>query len=262
MHAPPQLTLFLVAMTYAGVAVGGWPGLRMNRATLALVGAAAVVATGGLAMDRALAALDLHTLLLLFSMMVLNANLRLAGFFGLVAAATLRAARSPRGLLAMLLVTSGVLSALFLNDTICLMLTPLVVEVTRRLKRDPLPYLIGLATSANIGSVATITGNPQNMLVGMSAGLGYLEFLADLGPVAALGLVLNYGVLVALFRDEFTRQPLEPVPPPAGAHLSPPALQERGCHGPAAGALRGRDAGGPGRLPGHLDPAGHPAPEA
>ncbi len=209
MQTRPELTLALVATTYAGVALGGWPGLRMNRATLALVGAAAVVATGGLDLEQALAALDLHTLLLLFSMMVLNANLRLSGFFGLVAAATLRAARSPRGLLAMLLATSGVLSALFLNDTICLMLTPLVVEVTRRLERNPLPYLIGLATASNIGSVATITGNPQNMLVGMSSGLGYVEFLAELGPVALMGLLVDYGILVALFREEFAR----PFPP-------------------------------------------------
>lgn len=224
MHAPPEVTLFLVALTYAGVALGGLPGLRMNRATVALVGAAAVVATGGLDMEQALAALDLHTMLLLFSMMVLNANLRLSGFFSLVAAATLKGARGPRSLLVMLLVTSGLLSALFLNDTICLMLTPLVLEVTRRLRRNPLPYLIGLATSANIGSVATITGNPQNMLVGMSSGLGYVEFLVELGPVAALGLVLNYGILVLGFRDEFARPFQEGPPTPLRVHVYRPLL--------------------------------------
>lgn len=207
------LTLFLVAGTYGAVAVGRWPPFRMNRATLALVGAAAVVACGSLSLEEALGALDLHTLLLLFSMMVLNANLRLSGFFGLVAAGTLRVARTPRGLLALLLASSGLLSALFLNDTVCLMLTPLVLEVTRRLGRNPVPYLVGLATSANIGSVATLTGNPQNMLIGMSGNLGYLPFAAALAPVAVLGLGMNHLALVLAHPDEFAPGPLRPVAP-------------------------------------------------
>lgn len=200
-------------VTYAGVAVGRWPWVRMNRATIALVGAAALLAMGALTLEQAFAALDGHTLLLLFSMMVLNANLRLAGFFGWVTSATLRAARSARALLALLLATSGVLSALFLNDTLCLMLTPLVLDVTRRLKRDPVPYLVGLATSANIGSVATITGNPQNMLIAMSGGIDYLTFAAHLAPIALLGLALAWGVLVLAFPHEFRGAPLPPAPP-------------------------------------------------
>lgn len=207
------LTLALVLATYAGVAVGRWPWVRMNRATIALVGAAALLATRRLTLEQAFASLDPHTLLLLFSMMVLNANLRLAGFFGWVTAAALRVARTPRSLLGVLLATSGVLSALFLNDTICLMLTPLVLDVARRLKRDPVPYLVGLATSANIGSVATITGNPQNMLIGMSGGLDYLTFLRHLAPVAALGLAVAWGVLVLAFPAEFRPGPLPEAPP-------------------------------------------------
>lgn len=216
-------TLVIVLATYAGVAVGRWPIVRMNRATIALVGAAALLATGSLGLEQAFAALDPHTLLLLFSMMVLNANLRLAGFFGWVTAATLRVAHTPRSLLALLLATSGVLSALFLNDTICLMLTPLVLEVARRLRRDPVPYLVALATSANLGSVATITGNPQNMLIGMSGGIGYLAFARALTPVAVLGLAVAWGVLVLVFPTEFAPGAL-PEAPPARRRIYRPLL--------------------------------------
>jgi Na+/H+ antiporter NhaD/arsenite permease-like protein len=117
------------------------------------------------------------TILLLGAMMVINTNLRLAGFFRVVTGHTLRIAKTPRMLLALVVGSSGILSAIFLNDTICLMMTPLVVDLTRRLERNPVPYLIGLATAANIGSVATITGNPQNIIIGQASGIPYVEFL-------------------------------------------------------------------------------------
>jgi len=211
-RADSYAILAISALTFLGVALGRWPGLRTNRASIALVGAAALVGIGGLSLEEAFGSLDLHTLTLLFSVMVLNANLRLSGFFGWVAAATMRVAHSARMLLAVLLGTSGLLSALFLNDTICLMLTPLVVDVARRLGRDPIPYLVGLALSANIGSVATVTGNPQNMLVAMSGGLAYVPFALALTPVALLGLLLAWVVLVLVYREEFRPGPLPPPP--------------------------------------------------
>lgn len=210
--APAWLTLVIVTLTYIGVAIGRWPWLHTNRATIALMGAALLLAAGSLTLEEAYAALDLDTLLLLFSMMVLNANLRLAGFFGLVAARILPRARDPKWLLALLIGASGALSALFLNDTIVLMLTPLVVDMTRTLRRDPLPYLIGLATAANIGSVATITGNPQNMLIGISSGLSYLEFSAALLPVGLLGLLVAWLVIIFTYRSEFWNRPFEAPP--------------------------------------------------
>ena len=210
------LTAFLCTLILIGVALGRYPGLRMNRATIALVGATSLVAVGAISLDEAYAALDLNTLVLLFAMMILNVNLRLAGFFALVTSWVIRWARSPRQLLGLIIVAAGVLSALFLNDTIVLMFTPLIVDLTLVLRRNPLPYLIALATAANIGSTATITGNPQNMLIGMSSGIAYLTFAAYLIPVAVVGLAICWQVIIWLYRAEFAPSQLDPpsLPPP------------------------------------------------
>jgi Na+/H+ antiporter NhaD/arsenite permease-like protein len=154
-------TVLIVACTIGGIAVGRWPLLRANRAIITLLGMALLLGIGALSLPEAYATLDLNTLLLLFSMMVLNGHLFLAGFFKIVTQRVVHAARGTRMLLALVIVASGVLSALFLNDTVVLMMTPLVLETTRALRRDPIPYLLGLATAANVGSVAAITGNPR-----------------------------------------------------------------------------------------------------
>lgn len=197
------LTAALAGCTLVGVAAGRWPGLRMNRATIAFVGATALVALGSLSLDDALHAVDWPTLALLLGMMILNVNLRLAGFFHLVTAGVVRHARTPRRLLALLVLVSGALSALFLNDTLALMLTPLVLEVTRTLRRNPLPYLVALVTAANVGSVATLMGNPQNMLVGLASGLTFLQFFRALAPVAVPGLGIIWLVVTLVYRAEF-----------------------------------------------------------
>lgn len=196
-------TLTIVLTTYAGVAVGYIPRLGMNRATIALVGAATLIAVGALSEDEAIAALDISTILLLGAMMIINNNLRLAGFFELIGGRVLKIAHTPRTLLALVILASGVLSALFLNDTICLMFTPLVTELTLRLRRDPIPYLIGLATATNIGSTATITGNPQNLIIGQASDISYLTFAAYLTPVALMGLLVCWIVIIVSFRHEF-----------------------------------------------------------
>ena len=197
----------LLLLIFAGIAFGRVPGLRMNRATIALVGAALLIVIGALTQEEAFAAIDLGTLVLLFSMMILNSALQIAGFFDWVGSGVLRLARSPHMLLALVIGASGVLSALFLNDPICVMFTPLVVDVTLRAKRNPLPYLMGLATGANVGSTATITGNPQNLLIGQASGIPYLTFAAHLAPVALAGLAVCWLVIVLLYPAEF-RQPL------------------------------------------------------
>lgn len=211
------VSLLLIVTIYAALAVGQVPGLKMNRATIALVGAALLVLLGTLSEEEAFSSIDVGTLLLLGAMMVLNVNLRMAGFFRFVTNRTLRLARTPGALLALLIAASGVLSAFFLNDTICLMLTPLVADTTLRLKRNPMPYLIGLAVATNVGSVATITGNPQNIIIGQSSGIPYITFAAYLTPIAISGLAICWLVLRLAYRSEF-RTPLElielPLPRP------------------------------------------------
>lgn len=209
------LTAFIVIVVYGAIAVGRVPYLGMNRATIALVGAALLVGIGAIHEEEAYQAIDMGTILLLGAMMVINVNLRLSGFFRLIARHTLQFAHTPRIFLALVIVASGVLSAIFLNDPVCLMLTPLVVDLTRRLGRDPIPYLVGLATAANVGSTATITGNPQNMIIGQASGIPYLTFLLYLAPVAVVGLLICWVVIVWAYPTEFRGQLTAVTLPPA-----------------------------------------------
>jgi Na+/H+ antiporter NhaD/arsenite permease-like protein len=191
--------------TYLVVALGRLPGLRLDRTGAAVVGAAFMVALHVVTPEQAYRSVDLATLVLLFGMMIVVAHLRLAGFFRWSGAWIARRARTPRQLLAGLVAASGVLSALFVNDTVCLALTPLVLEVTRALGTRPTPYLLALATASNIGSVATLTGNPQNMLIGVASHVPYSAFFARLAPVAAVGLLLDFAVIALVYRREMAQ---------------------------------------------------------
>jgi Na+/H+ antiporter NhaD/arsenite permease-like protein len=197
----PALLVFLC--TYAVVAIGRFPGLRVDRAGAALIGASLMVGSGALSLEEAYRAIDLNTIVLLVGMMILVANLRLAGFFALAARWVAERARHPLSLLAGVILVSGALSAFLVNDTVCLMLTPLVAELALGLRRNAVPYLLSLAMASNIGSTATITGNPQNILIGSYSGIPYAQFAAALVPVAALGLVVLFVLVVALFPREF-----------------------------------------------------------
>lgn len=214
--APAAWASILIATaTLAGVAVGRLPGIPLDRAGFALVGAALLLATGVLDLDVAVGLVDAEVIVLLTGLMLLNEALAEAGFFRSVTEWATQRARRPLGLLIGIVVASGVLSALFLNDTIVLMLTPLVIQLARRLRVAPLPYLLALATAANVGSVATITGNPQNLLVSVVGGIGYGDFARALAPVALLGLVVVVGVIALVHRRDVTGAPFDrpdPVP--------------------------------------------------
>jgi Na+/H+ antiporter NhaD/arsenite permease-like protein len=188
--------------TYLGIALGRLPGFRVDRTGVTIIGAAVMVVAGGLPWSDAVAAVDANTLVLLFGMMIVAAYLRLSGFFHLATHWAVRRARTPRQLLAVVIAAAGLLSALFVNDVICLVLTPVIVEATRQLRLPPAPYLLALATAANVGSVATLTGNPQNMLIGSFSGLSYRRFLAHEAPVAAVGLVCVFLVVGLTYRRQ------------------------------------------------------------
>ena len=212
-------TAAIFILTYAGVALGRIPGLRLDRAGVALTGAALMMAVGALTPQEAYRAVDLDTIVLLLGMMIVVAHLKLSGFFRLVAGWALTRAHSARVLLVAVVVTAGTFSAFLVNDAVCLVMAPLVIEVTRALRRDPVPYLLALAMAANVGSTATITGNPQNMIIGAISHIPYTAFAAVLAPVAVAGLVLVTAVILAVWRSEF-RDPerLSAVPPPARVH--------------------------------------------
>jgi Na+/H+ antiporter NhaD/arsenite permease-like protein len=191
-------TAAIFLLTYAGVAIGRFPGLRIDRAGIALTGAAFTVAVGAISPQEAYRAIDLDTLALLLGMMIVVGHLRLSGFFRVGARWALEHAHSQPVFLIAVALTSGLLSAFLVNDAVCLVMAPLVIETTRALRRDPVPYLVAVAMASNVGSAATITGNPQNMIVGAFSHIPYVEFAKALAPTAALGVALVV-VLVAAF---------------------------------------------------------------
>ena len=196
------------ALTYLFIAVGKLPGYHIDRAGAALLGASLMVWLGVLSLEEAYSAIDFNTITLLLGMMIIVANLRLAGFFQLLNEWVIRRARYPIVLLMAVVLVSGTLSAFLVNDTICLVMTPLLLDLAMRLKRNPIPYLLAVALSSNVGSTATITGNPQNMIIGSISQLAYGDFAAALSPIAATGLVMTTTLIALIYRTEFlTRTP-------------------------------------------------------
>jgi len=189
--------------SYLALAIGKIPGLSIDRAGVALVGACLMIASGVLPLEDAYRAIDIDTITLLLGMMIIVANLRLSGFFAVVTVWVMRHAHRPLALLAAVILVSGVTSAFLVNDATCLILAPLVLELALALKRKPLPYLLAVAMASNVGSVATITGNPQNIMIGSFSRIPYAAFSAVLAPVALVGLVMVMALVAGLHRDEF-----------------------------------------------------------
>ena len=196
--------------SYLALAVGKVPGLSIDRAGVALVGACLMVASGVVTLDDAYRAVDMATITLLLGMMIVVANLRISGFFALVNAWVARGVHRPTMLLAAIVLVSGAFSAFLVNDAICLVMAPLVLELTLSLRRNPVPYLLAVAMASNVGSTATITGNPQNMMIGSVSGIPYTQFAAALAPVALIGLVLTLVLLALLHRTELGGDDLHP----------------------------------------------------
>jgi Na+/H+ antiporter NhaD/arsenite permease-like protein len=195
--------ILIFAITYLVLAIGRLPGFRIDRTGAAIIGASFMVGVNALSLNEAYAAINFDTIILLFGMMIVVANLQLSGFFSLVAERVVEHAHSPVVLLVSIVAVAGLFSAFFVNDTMCLVLTPLVLEIAETLDRNPVPYLLAVAMASNIGSVATITGNPQNMMIGSFSGIPYRHFLAVLAPIAAVGLILSVLVIYIAFRGEF-----------------------------------------------------------
>lgn len=219
-----MLTAAIFIAAYAVIAFGRVPFLRLDRTGAALVGAVAMVLTGAIHFDDAVRTVDVPTIVLLFGMMVIVAHLRLAGAFTLLARAVATHVRHPAALLVALVFTTGALSALFVNDTVCLVFTPVVLDIAAARRHRPLPYLLALATASNIGSVATVTGNPQNMLIGSLSAIPFGAFSARLLPIALVGLAIDVAIIWLLFRHE-----LQPVPPgPSGSPGAQGQMHEAG----------------------------------
>ncbi|MDU4959069.1 MAG: SLC13 family permease [Sporomusaceae bacterium] len=191
------LGVVLVVFTW-----GKSPFFRVDRAGAAIIGAVAMIGTGVLPAEKAAMAVDYKTIIILFSMMILVANLKLAGFFELVGNNLLRVVSTKNNLLLAVILVSGVLSAFTINDIVCLLFTPIVLLLCRKLDCNPVPHLLGIAMASNIGSAATLLGNPQNILVGSLSGLSFLAYFITAAPVAIVGLFCTFSVIAFYYRKE------------------------------------------------------------
>jgi Na+/H+ antiporter NhaD/arsenite permease-like protein len=214
-NASAAVAIFVA--TYAIVALGKIPVYRIDRAGAALLGGALMVGTGVLTIEEAFRAIDLGTITLLLGMMIVVANLRVSGFFRIVNDWVATRVRHPFGLLTAVALMTGLLSAFLVNDAICLIMTPLVLDVVSRFKLNPIPYLLAIAMASNIGSVATVTGNPQNIIIGSLSHVPYAAFAERLAPVAAFGLIATVALIALVYRQEFLTcellPSLRPLPP-------------------------------------------------
>lgn len=213
------------AIVYLGMFLGGLPRLKLDRSGVALLGAIAVIGLSGLPVDDAARAIDLPTIVLLFAFMVVSAQMRLGGFYGAVTRRVGVMPLSRNGLLAALIVVSGALSAVFSNDIVCLAMTPVVARLCLQRGLNPLPFLIGLACAANIGSAATLIGNPQNMLIGSVLQLPFGGYVWQALPPVLIGLVLLW--LWLAFGPGAKAGSPHPSPlPPAGEGVNSPGVEE------------------------------------
>lgn len=194
-----HLATVIFALTYLLISLGENSPRKLDRPTAAMLGAVLMVMSGALTRGEAAASIDLSTLALLFGMMVLLAIMMRSGLPTWLAVKALHRCDTPHALLALVVFSSGVASALLLNDTVCLLGTPLLLHVTARAKLPATPYLLALATSANIGSVMTLTGNPQNMIIGHASGWGWAAFALRMVPVGLVCLTLDWLTLRLLF---------------------------------------------------------------
>lgn len=188
--------LSVFVLVYLGMILGEIPGLALDRTGIAMLGAIILLVMGKVGPDEARDAIDVPTMGLLFGLMVVSAQFRLGGFYARVTRGLAAAKVSPPGLLALLIAVSGGLSALLANDIICLAMPPVLIEGCLRRRLNPMPFLLALACASNVGSAATLIGNPQNMLIGQRLGLSFGGYLLEAIVPVLLGLVAIWWIVV------------------------------------------------------------------
>jgi Na+/H+ antiporter NhaD/arsenite permease-like protein len=195
-----MLATIIFCLAYFGIALGKIPGLIVDRVGVALLGAIAMVVFGVVTIEGAVESINLPTILLLYSLMIISAQLRLGGFYTWVALKIVPYYTYPRFFLLITMLMSALLSALLANDIVCFAFTPILALSLIEAGLNPLPFLIGLAASSNIGSAATIIGNPQNMLIGQTGHLGFGKFFFWCSPPSLIALLTSYLIILWIYR--------------------------------------------------------------
>ncbi|MCE5174658.1 MAG: anion transporter [Bacteroidales bacterium] len=200
------IALVIFIITYLGIIFTRLPGVNIDRPSAAFSGAIAMVLFGILTPEEAIEAIDFNTIFLLLGMMIIIASLQIDGFFTFIANKTISYSRTRFRLLTLIVLVTGITSAFLVNDAVVLMFTPVIIQICCSSKINPMPYLIAEILSSNIGSVMTITGNPQNMLIGISSGISYTQFLVHLLPISLLGMGIVILIVRLFYRKEFRQK--------------------------------------------------------
>lgn len=192
-------------ITYLGIVFTRLPGINIDRPSASFFGAVAMVVFGVFTLDEAVRAIDFNTISLLIGMMVIITVLELDGFFAFIANKTINLAKNEKRLLLIIIFTTGISSAFLVNDAVVLLYTPVVISICRESKVNPIPYLIAEILASNTGSAMTITGNPQNMLIGINSGISYSKFIIHLMPVSIIGMIIIYFVIAFIYPENFKK---------------------------------------------------------
>lgn len=195
--------LIIFIITYIGIIFTRLPKMNIDRPSAAFFGAVAMILTGVVSFEEAIQSIDFNTIVLLLGMMIIIATLQLDGFFSLIASKTISYARTRFRLLVIVTFVTGIASAFLVNDAVVLLFTPVIIILCRNARINPIPYLIAEILASNAGSVMTITGNPQNMLIGINSGIDYTSFLLRLLPVSLLSMLVIVWVIRWFYAAEF-----------------------------------------------------------
>jgi Na+/H+ antiporter NhaD/arsenite permease-like protein len=199
-----DIPFIIFLITYIFISIGRVPFFRVDRTGISIIGATLLILFNVISINEAYLAIDYKTIIILFGMMVLIANLRLSGFFYILLNFIVKNIKDPKNFLYILVFTSGISSAFFVNDTICLIFTPFVIEISKKLNLNPKPYLLALAMSSNIGSVATITGNPQNIIIASFASINYSDFFIKMFPITLINLLTAILLIQFFYKEDLT----------------------------------------------------------
>src|SRR5215813_11911018 len=202
-----SLATVIFALTYIGMALGRVPGLKIDRSGIALIAAVILVATGEVPAEQLAKAIHFPTLLLMGGLMILSARVRAAGFYEVAATWIARQARQPLRQLALTIAIGGALSAVLVNDIVVFAMTPLLCTGLAARKLDPRPFLFALAAASNVGSAATLIGNPQNIMIGQVGRLGFWSYCAIAAVPALLALAVTFACIALAWRSSLATDP-------------------------------------------------------
>ncbi len=198
------VALVIFVITYIGIIFTSLPKVNIDRPSAAFTGAVAMIFFGVISFNDAIKAIDYNTIALLLGMMIIVSTLKLEGFFSLLASKTISFANTRTKLLSIIVFITGIASAFLVNDAVVLLFTPVIISICRKSNLNPVPFLIAEILSANIGSVMTITGNPQNMLIGISSGISYIDFMLHLLPISIIGMGLVIIIIKLFYHKAFS----------------------------------------------------------